>query len=341
MKLERSTRNFPQNIKQSKFDKYFTASRFDLLQKEILPRKLLVPVTNICNANCVFCGYQYITDPKRSMDLALFEEVIDQYVQMHPSSYVSLTPVAGDPLVDPGFFQKVSRAKGLGVKTLQCYTNAILLEENVENILNSPLDHLEVSLADFNRAEYKKIFRVDKYEQVLRGLHKLLKTHALGDSYLSIDINLRPARAVEEIYEEEDFKRFVRPFLSDKVTISAIESFDNWTGMISKEELPTGMQLKAEPKTIEHPCTRLFDLQVLPNADVRLCGCRSGKTLTDDLIIGNLHSASLRDIWFSETAYQLRKKFFHGEVPNTCIGCSFYERIGRKRFFMSNPEFGE
>lgn len=340
MKLTRTTLNFAQNIKQSKFAQYFNPEKFTELQPQILPRKLLLSVTNICNANCVFCGYQYIDDPKQGMELDLFEEAVTQYVSLHPASYVSLTPIAGDPLLDRGLIKKIESAKRIGVQTLQCYTNGILLEKYGAELAHSGLDHLEVSLADFDRELYLKIFRVDAYERVLKGLHSLLKMIVSEALPLSVDINLRSNRALDIICKSADFKKWIEPYLSDRVTISHLETFDNWTGLIKAEDLPVGMKLMSAPDKFSSPCTRLFDLQVLSNGDVRLCGCRSGKSNYDDLIIGNLSEASLSELWFSQKAYELRNYFFQNQVPGTCRSCSFYQAVGEKRFFMKTPGFG-
>lgn len=337
MKEKRTSWHLPQNQKQGKFAHLFNEENFDALSANILPRKLLIPNTNTCNANCVFCAYQYSTDPKQHMPNEIFERAVSDFVAFHPESYVSITPIVGDPLVDPEFFTKIKTAKKLGVKTLQAYTNAILLEKSVEDILTSGLDHLEISLADFNATEYKSIYRVDKYEKVLQGLHSLLRAHSQLNSSLSIDINLRSRRDIEDIVQEQDFINKVAPFLSDRVTLSKLDYFDNWTGLITNDQLPVGMELWAPAKDIKNlPCTRLFDLQVLANGNVRLCGCRSGKSVNDDLIIGNIKEKNLRDIWFSKEAFDLRRGFFSNSLPDTCLKCSFYQEIGSKRFFIQD-----
>lgn len=339
MKTSRTTEYFPNNIKQSKVAQYFTAEKFDQLQTQVLPRKLLLPTTNICNANCVFCAYQYIEDQKATMSLETFGRAVTQYVAFHPASYISITPIAGDPLLDRGLFDKIEVAKKLGAQTVQCYTNGILLERYADEILASSLDHLEISLADFNREEYAKIFRVDEYPRFIRGLERLLSAHREHKSILSIDLNLRNSRPREEVLDSPDYKRVVEPLLSDQVTMSWLDSYDNWMGLLKQEDLLGEMTMARVPNRIQKPCTRLFDLQVLINGDVRLCGCRSGRTNFDDLVIGNIYQTDLESIWFSEKSLELRRKFFSNEVPSGCRNCSFYDAIGSKRFFLKSADF--
>ena len=49
----------------------------NLLQR---PIRLGIEVTNTCNANCVFCAYQYQERPKKIMSQAIFEKTIHEYV---------------------------------------------------------------------------------------------------------------------------------------------------------------------------------------------------------------------------------------------------------------------
>jgi len=45
------------------------------------PSGLGIEVTNICNANCIFCAYQYRERRAQTMDQKLFERIIDQYIE--------------------------------------------------------------------------------------------------------------------------------------------------------------------------------------------------------------------------------------------------------------------
>ena len=66
---------------------------------------LVTGVTNICNAKCTFCAYPKVVANKTLetgvMPLATFKKAVDEWSALGGQS-LDLTPVVGDPLVDPG-----------------------------------------------------------------------------------------------------------------------------------------------------------------------------------------------------------------------------------------------
>ena len=83
------------------------------------------------------------------MSNELFDRVTEQYARMHPHSYVSLTPTVGDPLVDQSIFEKSGDCKkkwdSKSSVLYQCPTS----QKRLKELLESPLDHLELSLSRF------------------------------------------------------------------------------------------------------------------------------------------------------------------------------------------------
>lgn len=335
-------RDVPGNILSSKLTDYFNPNNFDGLQKKTLPRKLILDTINICNANCVFCAYQFKKDKNQIMSLDFIDKVTKDYAQFHPESFVTFTPTVGDPLIDKDIFKKVDIAKTNGIKRVQFYTNGILLKHKIDELFNSQIDNLEISFPDFENEIYNEIFRTNKYPEALEGLHLLLKMNKEGLRKLPIKINIRGKRPLEIIKSTPDFQEYIKPYLTDYIFITETPSFDNWMGMIEQNHLPKGMKLAEQQEAkIDKPCLRLFDLQVLANGDLRLCGCRFKDTVFDDLVFGNLKDKSLKDLWFSSKAFEMRSKFFSNDLPGACKSCSYYEAIGSKekrRYFTGDKD---
>ena len=80
------------------------------LMEQMPPRVLAFETTPLCNANCIFCGYQYDTRPKGIMSMELFKRILDEYVDLG-GSVVSLAPMVGEPLMDSLRFGKTFRHK--------------------------------------------------------------------------------------------------------------------------------------------------------------------------------------------------------------------------------------
>lgn len=67
-------------------------------------------VTNICNAKCSFCAYPKVVANKTLqtgvMTFEVFKKAVDEWAAIGGEG-LDLTPVVGDPLVDPGLLDKV------------------------------------------------------------------------------------------------------------------------------------------------------------------------------------------------------------------------------------------
>lgn len=321
---------------------FFSPERYDELHARLLPRKLIVDSTNLCNSNCIFCAYQYREEAVSTLSLDLFSHAIQDYAKFHPESFVTLTPAFGEPLLDRTIFEKVRLAKAHGIQRVQFYTNAILLKKRLAELLASPLDNLEISLADFNREEYLRIYRVDKYPDVIEGVGLLLKTLKDEGRRLPVKLNLMGRRDWSEIQQEPDYLTHIAPYLTEFVFIDLTRDYDNWNGSIVASDLLPGMNLKTQrPSDVALPCRRAHDLQLLSDGTVRLCGARrlpSGQH--DGLVVGNIKEQSFAEIWQSEKTRSVIKSFFHGKAPDVCRDCSYFEGVGTnpRRTIFVKPE---
>ena len=99
---------------------YNRFSRHHITPEELFKYRQLVPtsylvtgVTNICNAKCTFCAYPKVVTNKTLqtgvMSFEVFKKAVDEWAALGGQS-LDLTPVVGDPLVDPGILQKVDYA---------------------------------------------------------------------------------------------------------------------------------------------------------------------------------------------------------------------------------------
>ena len=51
------------------------------------PSLLHIELTNICNANCIFCGYQYDKSKKGTMSPKLYTKLLKDYREIGGGSY--------------------------------------------------------------------------------------------------------------------------------------------------------------------------------------------------------------------------------------------------------------
>ena len=121
--------------------KFKRLSRRHITPEELFAHRHLEPsttlvtgVTNICNAKCTFCAYPKVVANKTLqtgvMSFEVFKKAVDEWAAVGGRS-LDLTPVVGDPLVDPGLLDKVDYAVNHArIQDVYLTTNAILLNKN-------------------------------------------------------------------------------------------------------------------------------------------------------------------------------------------------------------------
>ncbi len=111
------------------------------------PSVVTFAVTDYCNLNCKMCPFQRSDRENNHLDFALIRKVIDQIYTSKP--YISLCG-RGEPLIHPEFFEIVDYIKSKG---LWCAvdTNGTLIEKNVDQLLSSKIDLVNVSIDKLRR----------------------------------------------------------------------------------------------------------------------------------------------------------------------------------------------
>ena len=294
---------------------------------------LITGVTNICNAKCSFCAYPKVVENKTLqtgvMPFDTFKKAADEWAAAGGNN-LDLTPVVGDPLVDPGVLDKVKYAVSCArIKSVTLTTNAILLDHNdaYKKLIDLGIGCVCISTQGASREAYEKVYGVKKYAEAMSGIRHLLEyNHAQGEP-ARIIIRFRNAEKPSQIIRSPDFIRYIKPYLSDKVRINFTVDFDNWGGTIQPEDMSGSMKMRQLPPQLDVPCQGLFGFSVRHDGSVRLCGCRLTRTDLDDLVVGNLHENSLVEISKSDAAWNIIKGFYSGKRPETCVGCTLYNPI--------------
>lgn len=153
---------------------------------------LSIETTNICNANCVFCAYQYQERTKGIMPMELFKKVIDEYANSGGCS-LGLTPTVGDPLVDPKLLERISYARAHPeITRIGMYTNMILLKRfTTEALVESGLTHLIVSTSGFDEAMYERIYRSKQYGTVFFNIKDFAEANNRAGKPVDFRVEMR------------------------------------------------------------------------------------------------------------------------------------------------------
>jgi MoaA/NifB/PqqE/SkfB family radical SAM enzyme len=281
--------------------------------------------TNICNADCIFCAYQYENRPKVFMPDELYRKSLEEYAALG-GRRLSYVPIVGEPLIDRKFVEKVRDAKRAGMTDIYTYTNGLLLHKfDADALLLSGLSLLIISSAPFDEEMYVRLYRHKGYKQLLSNLTALLRRNVELGRPVAIKFNLRSAVDERTALSLPDYLRHIRPYINEASDVGVMLSYDSWGGLIKQEDLFGEMRLAPPPRNKSIPCLHTFTLTVLSDGRVRACGCRFNHDEEDDpLIIGNARTQTLGEIWRSHKLADLRRRFPSGDLPALCQKCSAY-----------------
>ncbi len=297
-----------------------------ITSKKLSPRLIIISPTNVCNANCIFCAYQYYKKPKINMDIDILKKTLYE-AKVLSIPKIGITPLVGEILTDKTIINKLKIIGSYKFDSVTAFTNLLGLHKfDTGEFINIGITGLHVSTSPLRKELYEKIYRNKKYDIFLKNLINLLKEFNLGRTTIkTITIEFRSSLSLKDCLELDDFQKHIKPLIKDNVKVNAITKFDSWMGAIKKEDLLDGMTLEKPAGKKIVPCWRLSNIQVLSNGDIRVCGCRFNSSSGKDIFyIGNMKTVSIEDAYNSDTVKNLKKSFLKNNPPYECQICSWY-----------------
>jgi len=287
------------------------------------PFELHLELTNLCNADCVFCPYQFQQRKTEFMSDRVFQKALDDLVKIGGGS-VGLTPVVGDPLIDPDFLVRVKRLRAEpSIDCIWLTTNAILLKHGIQEVLASGITHMNISTAGFDEAMYVRVYRNKSYRRMRENVLELLRLNAQRSTPIPIAIALRPDRPLGEVMKDPDF----RDILAYHPQLDFTWAYTSANGRIVRDALPPIMRLRTVNRRQES-CVNLWNGPiVLPDGTVMGCSCVAAMDAQADLGVGNILQTSLLEIWRGQQLKQLRDSFGTDSLNKTCAGCDMYRDL--------------
>jgi radical SAM protein with 4Fe4S-binding SPASM domain len=288
------------------------------------PFELHLELTNLCNADCVFCPYQFQTREVQFMSDEVFHKAVEDYSAVGGGS-VGLTPIVGDALIDPKFLERVRYLRSLPeIDRIWLTTNCILLDRfGVDDVLRSGITALNVSTAGFDEEMYRRVYRNASYQRMRRNVVELVERNTALGSPVTITIALRPDRPLDAVMADPDFQ----PILAHKPQLDFTWSFTSANGRITRDILPASMKLRVVSSRPE-PCVNTYNgPMVLPDGTVMGCSCVAAMDAVKDLAIGNVMENSLAEIWRGAEIQRMRVSFTDGTLNSTCSGCDMYRDL--------------
>lgn len=288
------------------------------------PYELHLELTNLCNANCLFCPYEFQQREVGFMGDDVFAKALADFVAAGGGS-VGLTPIVGEALVDPRFLDRVGALRARPeIDRIWLTTNAILLDRHgVEAVLRSGLTSITISTSGFEEESYRRIYRSTAYQRMRGNVLALVETNARLGAPVGITIGIRSDRPLDAVLADADFQ----PILRHRPAIDFTWSFTSAGGRVTRDRLPAGMRLRVVGGRRE-PCVQLYNGPiVLPDGTVMACSCVAGMDAVADLGIGNVLENDLAVIYSGERMRALRASFGSETLNPTCAACDMYRDL--------------
>lgn len=123
--------------------------------------------TTRCNFKCAFCPRNHLEHG--DLDYNVFLQILEEYSDVR---YLQLYG-EGEPLLYPKFFSMIKEAAKKQIK-ISTITNGSLLYKNIENVLESGLYSVHVSLESTHPETFHKL-RGGNLEQIFKGINMLIE----------------------------------------------------------------------------------------------------------------------------------------------------------------------
>lgn len=274
--------------------------------------------TNLCNADCVFCGYQFQERPHVAMEADLAATIIAAAKQAGVTR-LGMTPIVGEPLVHRKLedFIRLARAEPNPMQVGLSTNGILLVPARYRSLVEAGINTIGISMSYPDEEEYRRIYRSPKLKAVVANIEAILSIYDRSDC--AITLALRTNR----IRNWDDHPMIVRAREKGwKVTRTL--QFDDWSGRVNALLEAEGLIARPNrPKIL--PCTMTNSgPHFLSDGRATACGCRDldGKSALAlspaDLI------ADMRGVYEKGAVAALRQRFRDGTAPEICLSCRHY-----------------
>lgn len=295
----------------------------------MFPAVLQVQTINRCNAACRMCPYPYTTAKEKEEDMSdeLWEKIATECAA--ESKLHVLVPMSkNEPLMDDKlnkrieFFKKIAQPHQM----TEIVTNGDLLNgARMEQLMESGLDMVTISLNATNQATYEKTMQKLSWEKIMKNIREI--------SLLNLGRTNIFMRLIRQKDNHKEVKSFRREWRKNGFNV-LIYNINNRSGTLKKYELLlepkswTGriyhFLKRALSKKVFPVCPYAFSMgNILVNGDMPLC-------LNDwdnREILGNVKEQTIKEIYNSPKVNKLRAMMCENRYAeiSPCKNCSLWK----------------
>lgn len=266
-----------------------------------------IETTSFCNAKCAFCPNSILKREKTIMSQEIFEKIIDRIKAENISVSNFILHLNGEPLIDKELFNRIRRLKEEFPGACVRFTSNFALADEavINNIFDSHLDRITLSLNSINADEYRKIMNLS-YETTINNINRLLSAKRERNSKLEVWLSI-----VETSDNFDEVKEFKEMFKGQAEV--RVQKLGQWVDEENEK-------LKISDRDREGICSILYrTVNILSNGDFALC-CFDAEGMVNK----NIMDTDIQTAWQSDIFDTIRKWHLkNGKTNKECIRCSF------------------
>ncbi|MFT5049559.1 MAG: MoaA/NifB/PqqE/SkfB family radical SAM enzyme [Chlamydiales bacterium] len=145
----------------------------NLYLRKRLPRMMNLEATTACNLECPLCSTHILDRRTRYLKAEHMDSIIDSCTGLKMVCF----HIMGEPLLHPQLFDFVKRCTERGVET-HFGTNALILDEKIDEMLDSGLTSVSVAIDGADEEDYQKYRKRGSFDKAVDGTKKLLRKRA-------------------------------------------------------------------------------------------------------------------------------------------------------------------
>lgn len=290
-----------------------------------LPFSLSIEPTTACNLGCPECpsGLKQFTRPTGKLNLELHQVMIEQ---LKKSVFYINYYFQGEPFLHPKFLDLIVEAKRNKIYTATSTNAHFIDEKKAEEIVESGLDRLIISIDGLTQATYENYRVHGKLSKVIEGTkHLLAAKKKLNSSTPHLIFQFLAVKPNE--HEIPEVFKLGKKMKIDEVRIKSAQLYDYENGnplmpeneKYSRYKLQADGTYKLKYKTGNH-CWRMWSSSVF-TWDGKVVPCCFDKDAKH--VLGSLENRSFNEIWNDKQYIAFRQAVLTGRNQiDICKNCS-------------------
>jgi MoaA/NifB/PqqE/SkfB family radical SAM enzyme len=297
-------------------------NRFDPAEEPSIPSSVMIELNNTCNLKCRMCGTKSARREKGNMTIDDYRRVIDEIAEIGITNITLYTH--GEPLLYPHLPLAIEIAKAKGL-TISISTNGNLLDEQLGRaLLQAGLDVLRYSIEGASKTSYEKIRSGGNFDHLLDNMQRFKCLRDQLRAKTAIHLN-----TIVMAETEPELKEFIHLYspLVDSMHFSLLSNQGGSYKLFERSSVAL------IPTNRKYPCSLLWKTFIV-NWDLTVTACCVD--FHGELLVGDLRTRALREIWLGETYQRFRdlhREGLYGRMP-LCGACNknVLSKFSRFRF---------